>query len=325
MDDLERRLRAANPVTVRRGAPLTPRAERELRVLLGQAPPRRSRGRAWNAPAGMLAVAAVVLALLAVVIPVSLVPQPAAAVAPPALEIIPTEEDALVVLARLSSVARATKGAPSSSRIESETWSADVTVAQSKWATHVQPREVTRTRAADLSGAIVVRAGEVRWGVPPAGSDIAEPGAELEHYEYPAGEFPLLFPQAPPTTADALQRYLDTALGADALMTTGDYFAAVQDLRTEWVLSGPQTAAILDILASRHDVTVLGGVSDRLGRAGIAIATETRMGGAFRDLLIFDADTGALLAGEESYIGAIDGVQIEPETVLSYTAWKETR
>ncbi|PZQ88945.1 MAG: hypothetical protein DI534_09160 [Leifsonia xyli] len=323
MDELERRIRAANPSPVDRDAPLSERAEQELSVLLttprasavaGRVPRRR--------PAIIMpTIAAAVAVLLTVGVLNLLAPRPAAASAPPLLEAVPLGEDADTVLGRLSTMARSNNTETSSAAIASETWSAELTPTGT--ATFVQPRDVVRTRASDLSGSAVTRAGAVRWGIV-SGATPPAPGTILERFDYGPGEFPLLFPKAPPDSATELQAYLTQYLGLDASAPTGEVFRAIVDLRNEWELTGPQTAAVLELLRDRPDVAALGTVTDRLGRTGIAVATQTRLDGAFRDLLIFAPGTAQLLSAEDVYLGGIPDLKLESPTVMNYIAWKDT-
>jgi hypothetical protein len=69
-------------------------------------------------------------------------------------------------------------------------------------------------------------------------------------------------------------------------------------------------------------VTLAGAVTDRLGRAGIAIQTE-RESGSHRMLLIFSPETGLLLSTETVYLGGIPDYALEYPTVLNYFAWKD--
>ena len=220
-------------------------------------------------------------------------------------------------------MARANPTAAPSTVIAAETWSAELTPGADE-VTFVQPREIVRTRNDDLSGSVVTRAGEVRWGVVPDGQAPAQPGTVLEENDFGPGDYPMLFPSPPPDAAAELQGYLAQTVGITETSTTGDIFRATVDLRNEWSLNGSQTAALLDLIATRDDVTVLGTVTDRLGRTGIALATDTRFDGAFRDILIFDPDTANLLAAEDVYLGGIDDIQLEAPSVLNYTAWKDT-
>ena len=93
-------------------------------------------------------------------------------------------------------------------------------------------------------------------------------------------------------------------------------------MRYERTLTGPQTAAALDLVAGLSDVTLAGTVTDRLGREGIAIQTE-RASGTHRILLIFSPETGLLLSSESIYLGGIPDFSLEYPTVINYFAWKD--
>jgi hypothetical protein len=323
MDDLERRIRAANPHPVRRDEPLSARAERELAGLLAtpRVPVRRTASRS-RAPLLMSGVAAVLVLVIAAGAAFLLSPRPAMA-APPLLEPIPVMGDSDVVIEGLAMSARSAAGEEPTNVIAAETWSADISLTPDDLATFVQPREVVRTRASDLSGEIAVYAGEVRWGSTGPGSEPPPPGTELERQTFAAGETPLLFTAPPPSDAAALAEYLTAHLGTNERTSTGELFRAVVDLRNEWTLDGGQTAAVLDLIRTLPDVTVAGRVTDRLGRSGIAVSTESRGSGAFRDLLVFDSASGTLLSAEVVYLGGLADLQLAAPTILDYTAWKE--
>lgn len=323
MDELERRVRAANPFPVRRGDPLSDRARRELFILLQKGVPpvdtRRSRR-----PARLIvsAVAVIVVVLVAVAAGTVLAPR-AAIAAPPLLEGTPVAESPDRVLERLAMNARTASFAPPSTRITIETWSADLAVVGGHLSSFVQPREVMRSRTPELSGEIVVRAGAVKWGAVQSSEHPIAPGTELERSRYAAGGYPLLFPDAPPRDAAQLPAYFAALAGVGPADEAGEYFRAVMDLRNEWGFNGMQTAAVLELIRTLTGVSVAGRVTDRLGRPGIAVTTETRSGGNFRDLLIFDENTGELLSAEQVYLGGDPTIDLDSPTVLDYIAWKE--
>ena len=111
-------------------------------------------------------------------------------------------------------------------------------------------------------------------------------------------------PKRRPDDAVELDAYLRSAGGLRDRPEAIDYFWAIEGMRFEWTLTGPQTAAALDLLAGLPDVTLAGTVTDRLGREGIAIETE-RASGTHRMLLIFSPETGLLLSSETVYLGGI--------------------
>lgn len=334
MDDLERRIRAANPSPVRRAAAISGRGEAELQALLGTTPgeagrpvallpqpPRHPARRRW------IAAMAAVLVLATVFVAGNLVNRPNASMAaPPLLSAVPIDETTAEILGKLSAAAEDIGAAtPGSERsIAYEEWSANISVdSDSKMDMFVQPQEAKRTWSDDLSGRIVARAGTVKWGEATASNRAAKPGTVLVDEDFGPGQYPAIFTTAPPTTAPELRSYLAAPLGLNEQSTAGDWFKAVQDLRADWPLDGAQNAALLDLVAALPDVSVAGTVTDRLGRTGVAVETDSRAGGTFRDILIFDSKTGFLISAEDVYRGGLDDVTLPAMTVLNYTAWKE--
>jgi hypothetical protein len=319
MDEIERRIREANPYPIRRDDPLSKRAERELALLLSTqrhgSPPHVRR---WRTPV-LISTAAAVLALtFAVASSFLFTPQPALA-APPPLELMAITGTPDSVIEELIVRAHSLKSSSPTS-IASETWSADISTDSEQ--TFVQPREIVRTRSADLSGTIVVTAGQVRWGNVQANEKPPSPGSVLQLQDFGHGDYPLLFTTPPPANPSEYRAYFSATAGTTETSTPGDFFRAITSLRNEWVFTGAQTAAVLEFIQGLPHVEVAGQVTDRLGRHGVAIATNSRSGGAFRDMLIFDRATGALLSTEQIYLGGLSGVPLKASTVLDYTAWK---
>lgn len=320
MDELERRIREANPAPVRRDTPLSARGEADLHDILSDSP--RARRFGWQRAAIWSATIAASLAL--VLTAVFQFTAPRAAASPPPLEFTPVADSVMTVLERLGEMASQNDSSRSASVIVSETWSLDITVDDTETSTFVQPREITRTFRSDGSVEIVVRAGDVRWGFIGDDGSAATPGTVLERNFFAASEGPRLFPTPPPSTSGAdLRSYVDSVFGFTAESATGEYLRAIQDLRNEWVLDGPQTAALTELLASLPDVIVFGETTDRLGRAAIAIGTRTRAQGVFEDVLLFDKFTGALIASEDTYLGGDPSIDLRSTTVVNYIVWKD--
>lgn len=320
MDEIERRLRGARPDIGTRHDPLSARAEADLRAITRVAPtrPRRSRMSFLAAPA--LGAALVALVVVAGVLQA---PQPSMA-APPQLQLRSVDEPLDAVIARLRA---ATAALPAEEawpqEVSSEAWLSEVDIDDTVASHYVQPVEVTQLRNADGSGIRTTRAGDVRWGTPTPDQPAAEPGTVLETLDYGAGRFPVIHTTPPPASAVELRAYLAED-GGGAGASAGEIFTAVTRMADEWRLDGPQTAAVLQLIGELPGVSVGGEVTDRLGRDGIALQTETRAGGSFRDTLVFDAMTGRLLSAEEVYLGGVAGYDLPFPTVFAYTAWKET-
>lgn len=330
MDELERRIRDDNPHSPGSGASLSPRAAEELQRILAspRTAPDADAGRRRRVGIGLLvAVAAATLAILVGALTVAplLLAKPAAA-APASLPVRPVDGDLATILKELSMKAAAQTSTVAESPMVTrcEWWAATLTVGDDGTEVFVQPQDITRTWYPDRSGTIVVTAGEPRWNIP---DDVTttEPGTPLQSDDYPAGEFPLAYGDEPPSTSgDAFASYLRGGLGLPDDAAAGDYFTAIQDLRHDRDLTGAQTAAMLEMLASLPGVRVAGEVTDRLGREGLAIETTSRYDGAFKDLLIFDRSTGMLLSAETEYLGGIDEITLPYPTVISYLAWKDS-
>lgn len=328
MDDLERRIRASSPSPVGRNSPLSRRAEDELAALLSTKPnaeivpvlPGRSDARKW-----ITAIVAILI-LASVFFAGNVIPRPGASAATlPPLTSSPIDGTLEDVLERLSVAAQNTQNKPASHQrsVVYETWSADIAVGDGRSVeVFIQPQEIKRTWSDDLSGRIQTRAGAVRWGEQTDSAPASKPGTILDDSTFGPGEYPALFPATPPTSAGEMRTYLSSVLGLTDESTAGEWFKAIQDLRSDWPLSGAQTSPLVQIIKTLPDVVVSGTVVDRIGRTGIALETETRADGRFKDILVFDGTTGLLLSAEDVYLGGLEDTNLPAMTVLSYIAWK---
>jgi hypothetical protein len=325
MADLDDELRGANPHASRRTSPLSARAHRELSELLAAPAEPALKSRRRGLPAIGFAAAASLAVVVAVVIAVTNFGQAGqtSVAAPPPLVTTPLGDDLGEVLAGLAERARAqTSPATSTQTIRLETWSVQVDADAPISEYYVQPEEVEKIWFPDLSGTWRSWAGDIRYGTVPPGDGLVAPGTTLRDDVYAPGEFPLSYPEVPPDDALQLDAYL-RAGGLARRPEAIDYFWAIEGVRFDWSLTGPQTAAALELLAELPDVTLAGTVTDRLGRAGIAIETE-RESGTHRMLLIFSPETGLLLSSETVYLGGIPENALEYPTVLNYFAWKDS-
>ena len=325
MADLEDELRRANPYTSRRASPLSARAKNELLELLAATPEpvANNRRRALSA-LGFAAAASLTVVIALVLALTNLGQQGATSVAaPPQLETTPLGDDLAHVLAALAERARGqTTPATSTQTIRLETWSAQVEADSPVSSYFVQPEEVEKVWASDHSGTWRSRAGDVRYGVPAPNDVPLDPGTIVRDDVYAPGEFPLAYPEAPPSDALDLEAYIRSAVDLPRRPEAADYFGAIEGMRYDRALTGSQTAAALDFLAGLPDVTLAGTVTDRLGREGIAIQTE-RASGTHRMLLIFSPESGLLLSSETIYLGGVPGNALEYPTVMNYFAWKD--
>jgi hypothetical protein len=333
VDELERMMRATNPSGLRRSMPLSLRAEVELAALLAepaepQPQPAPAEDRRWfRRFATALAAIAVTLVMATVIAitdlgPTAVLPSVAG---PPLLQPTALDVEPSTVLTSLAIKAALMGSGPGSMTqvIRYEAWSIQVDVAD-RTTSFVQPEEVERHCGSDRSGYWEARAGAVRYGVATDEHPAAAPGDLLRRDDFATGEFPMAFPKAPPVEPGVLEDFLRTSWGLTAESSSVDYFTAIEGLRLEWQLSGAQTAAVLDLLATRTDIAVAGQVRDRLGRDGIAVEA-TAPDGTYRTTLVFSSETGMLLSSEQVYLGGIPDFDFDFPTVTNYYAWKDTR
>lgn len=131
-----------------------------------------------------------------------------------------------------------------------------------------------------------------------------------------------------PLSGDAatFQKQIDDKY--DLSMGTFESFVAIADLYRAEVLGPDVRAAALTFLAnaqSDQPIEYLGEASDRIGRQGIAIATESaRSGLPTRYVLIFDQNTGQLLASEQVLTKDAGKLRVKIPAVTSYSVWVES-
>jgi hypothetical protein len=150
----------------------------------------------------------------------------------------------------------------------------------------------------------------------------ARPGTVLTNDTYAPGGFKPMWDAAPPSDPRDLVEYLAIGHPIERI-GTAELFVSIADVARERQLSGLQRAAILGILAKAPDVNALGTVVDRLGRPGIAVATDSDYSGLMtRYVLVFDPTTGALNAEEAWLTTSAGKLNVPVPSVISYTAWK---
>lgn len=162
-------------------------------------------------------------------------------------------------------------------------------------------------------GEIVAPVGEA----PDEGDPIQAPGAARTRYGY--------FPDEPPSDAAALRDYLIThahvPAGADALA----WWGAISSLRDEWTLTADQQAAALDILSVTGGLRLLGTVHDRFGREGIALSVTSTSREHFGATIVLDDSTRQIIAADIIYNGGSDRLDVEPGSIIEYSAWLQSR
>lgn len=104
--------------------------------------------------------------------------------------------------------------------------------------------------------------------------------------------------------------------------STVAWFDAVKQLWATQVVPPTMQSALLQILATQPDVNVAGTVTDRAGRQGIAVSTESptpRM----KYVLVLDENTGMLLDFEE--VAVEEGsLPVKSPATIGYTVWLST-
>ncbi|WP_433604908.1 hypothetical protein [Prescottella agglutinans] len=101
--------------------------------------------------------------------------------------------------------------------------------------------------------------------------------------------------------------------------STQQWFTAFTDTWTTRIVPPNLQAAFLSVLAEQQDLAVLGAVTDRVGRHGVAISTETH---ERRLVLVFDETTGALLDYEQiALTPTAVSVPVALPSTVSYTVW----
>lgn len=326
MDEIERRIRAARPLSGHRLLPLTERAKRELADLLlgsGEGPTHQPRAahRRWTRVGPRLLAAVLIVGAVMVAFMWQPHSRHAIAATPPVLDPTPVADPG-DQLARLAEEARASGGAASSETITIHmmSWSLNTDMdAAGQVSSAISPEVYTITIGADGSRRQVVTAGHaVDAHGNPAESDPA-PGTVLSELYSAPGEYEPLFTSPAPTTASEIGPFLEAGSGLDAQEHASSAFLAITYLLVEQQLDGQQTAAIIDFLAGLPDIEVAGTVTDRLGRPALALAGP-RPTGDYTDYLLLAAESGSIIGFETVYTGH-DRPDINSPAVTSYQIW----
>ncbi|MFF9706744.1 CU044_5270 family protein [Streptomyces griseofuscus] len=119
----------------------------------------------------------------------------------------------------------------------------------------------------------------------------------------------------PPSTVEGMRAWL--ANGQD--MGPGLLYEVVPERFQDHVFSPAQQAAVLRVLASSRGIVYAGTVKDRAGRSGEAFSLTGRFGGLpNKRTLVFDSQTGSLLASEEQLLGDAGKLRVRPYSVIQY-------
>ncbi|MFC6354587.1 hypothetical protein [Luethyella okanaganae] len=328
MDEVERRIRAARPLSGNRYQPLSDRAKRELADLLLSNPDRRSAIRRPRRPANrrrggqllrIVGSAAAALVVLGTVMISVLHQTPAVAMTPPLLETTSVDETVPALLEDLEQKRRDVE-LPSGNTIRAQTWSLNTTVDAKGNITSstVEPQWNETMFEKDGSVRSLVVAADPFPGEDTEG--LTKTGTVLADESYARGEYASPFAEPVPTDPALIGSYLARAAGKDSL-TAGETIIEISGLLSNVPLDKGQEIAILSYLRTVRGLTVAGAVTDRLGRVGVALKATDREPGELEDLLIISTETGAIIASETIYIGS-DRTDIRSLSVIDYTVWE---
>lgn len=276
---------------------------------------------------GVVPVAAAVsVAVLVAVIPQADMPAAQAYAATPAALSLEYEDEApaasdvlLGLAARLTTVS-GTEGDGVFHYVRTKQWSLDITAGRTGQmaAAWIVPQRVELWRAADGSGRRIVTTlpAESETGAPV--DDPAPPAATdstLRRGGLAAAVHDPV-PTEPTLLAAALYAHQPKANGPKSAIR------AVADLYRYTAVRREARTAVLAFLAGVPELRYHGQVTDRLGRAGVAVGVDSDQG-AVRDLLIVDQDTGVLLAYESLFLKRPDAVRVRVPAVFSYVLYLE--
>lgn len=326
MDEIERRIRAARPVSGNRTLPLTDRAKRELAdLLIAESHVTQEKKPRWLHRSRLLGLAGLVLLAVAVGVFWPHSGQHAHAIGPPALVIEPINSAPEKALTDLAAAAAQSIPTPPSDQevvITMQSWYLHMTVLDEDVdpsLTVVSPEKSVTRIAPDGSFSRVVTA-----GIPHdesgnfATSEIA-PGTVLSTVDRGPDEYIPTFSGPAPREAAKVGAFLTEGAGFDVTESANNAFHAVAYLLAEQRLDGAQTSALIAFLGTLPDYKVAGTAQDRLDRPALVL-TAVRPGDQYTDYLLLDQESGEVLAIESVYTGD-SRTDMHAPTVMSYEAW----
>ncbi|MGM7777427.1 CU044_5270 family protein [Arthrobacter sp. KNU-44] len=350
METLEDLIGRANPALADAHRALDERAEHDLAAILGRTAtlgtrvPRSFRRRTLLLAAGTAAAAAgVVLATRPAGpgtpnVQSTPIPEPVLAPAPAMLDPKPIAKDAGTVLEEARQKLRTPDGPGySPGYFTIHHWEAGIMQnPDNSPAMDVSlPVTVETRRETDGSGTRTLTVGQP---FSPTRSDVkfralgwpmdVQPG-QTKRESYGPGQIPApALPQPVPTDDAGMAAYIGAFQArSSAMVNEGPQgvFQTIGFFVGYWDLSNAQERAVLGAVAKLPGLRVLGEVTDRLGRHGIALSVETRdeRYGTSSNILVIDPATGRILATEEDYVqGPADGRKPDRPvpTVMRYIA-----
>jgi hypothetical protein len=334
-DELARLMRIADPAVTPIDAPLDERTLDGLHRLVGPATAGReleiasSSRPIWIAvPSALALVLVIVLALRGWNLFGTTAPKAAAAATPPLLAATPSPYTFGEIMKLATQHLRA-GGTPTDEpgrHASYATWNLNVDVDFTKTpSAYVSAEDVTSTWNPDLSGTLVRRVGQTIASDTPDASHGSLPpqvGTLLSSETFSPGERGVLNPATPPVTASEALEYLQRVAGEDSTDAV-DLVDAVASVLNEWTLTPAQESAMLSALEGIDGFSTDGGVTDRLGRPGIALLARSETNTSFESLLVVSPMSGRILSVETIYLGGIQDLrELTVPSVVNYTAWR---
>lgn len=131
-----------------------------------------------------------------------------------------------------------------------------------------------------------------------------------------------LFFAEPPSDAAGLRAYIEDRVGLTAKADALAIWGVVSSIRDSWALGPAQQAAALQLLRDAGGLSVLGSVTDRFGRAGIALKITSAKRPQFTATVVLEATTHEIIAADTIYAGGSTmKLNIAPGSVIEYKAW----
>lgn len=203
-------------------------------------------------------------------------------------------------------------------------WSLDLSSSAKEGTTvAVAPQVISTWRAADGSGKVAtttLRSSDVGAEPDAPGLVAAAARGDTQVRTYDAGQLAAVVPDPIPHDVDALSK----ALYAHQPRENGAESAvrAIADLYRAAAVDRDVRIAALRFLAQSDGVLLRGEVTDRLGRHGLAVSVDSNRDGT-RDLLVFDQQTGGLLAYESVLLKKPEKLPVQVPAVFAYVLYLE--
>lgn len=320
-DELDRLIRAANPATSDRFAPLTAReiAVREgiIRGTLEPSSQRRHHtGWAWGGVTAAVASIAVVAVFAVNVLGPA---QTAVALTPAPLQYA-NAQPLTAVIADARQKLDMPDDVVQEPLVKTLGWGWNIDIAQEQ--VEVVPEEATFEWSPETGSTSTVVAAESYWadGERPEGlaespykpgDVISEVTTSPEDLDIPAGVVNLNGSSREDLSAALAE------LGATPESSSGELLLAIGQLLSYWTLTDEQHATLVGMLVDAGGVTVLGESKDRLDRdvIGLRVAEDKN---DYQNTLLISQDTGRIIGMENELTKPMEFI---PAGVIGYTLW----